>query len=334
LTLSISLYALFDWYQVVYYLTPTVEYPFEKKLLGRWIGVSEACIDEMAFVVLLSTNCKPIIRKTVWGLGTSDDSLLNPTIKSQIVVMDYAIRKIADSSSVELLLPLPDNDIFHTSDDEVTVPFAGDLASLELHHATPEEIVEYLSSKLLLPIGGEFVKARVTKRKTDLHGIPLGMRNPDPILDTREYIVEFPDGSLNLFNTNMIIENLISQIDSQGKVHLLFQHISDHRQTHHNVSSLSPHSPLLGWELPVDWANGTTSWLPLMDVKQSNPIELAEYAVANQLADKPTFSWWVCNTLRKRDHFIKKVKTHYWKRIHKYGVELPISVSQALAIDV
>jgi hypothetical protein len=37
--------------------------------------------------------------------------------------------------------------------------------------------------------------------------------------------------------------------------------------------------------------------------------------------------------LRKRERIIQKVKTQYWKRTHKYGVELPKSVKQALAID-
>jgi hypothetical protein len=37
--------------------------------------------------------------------------------------------------------------------------------------------------------------------------------------------------------------------------------------------------------------------------------------------------------LRKRGRIIQKVKSQYWKRTHKYGVELPKSVKQALAID-
>jgi hypothetical protein len=41
----------------------------------------------------------------------------------------------------------------------------------------------------------------------------------------------------------------------------------------------------------------------------------------------------VPKTLQKRDRWICKVKTRYWKRNHKYGVELPKSVKQAEAID-
>jgi hypothetical protein len=41
----------------------------------------------------------------------------------------------------------------------------------------------------------------------------------------------------------------------------------------------------------------------------------------------------VPHVLWKRERIIQKVKTRYWKRTHKYRVELPKSVKQALAID-
>jgi hypothetical protein len=83
----------------------------------------------------------------------------------------------------------------------------------------------------------------------------------------------------------------------------------------------------------VGWGDGTTSWIPLKDKKNSNPIEAAEYAVAQQLAGFPAFAWWVRTALRARDRFIKKVKTRYCKRTHKNGIAMPKSVSEALAFD-
>ena len=29
-----------------------------------------------------------------------------------------------------------------------------------------------------------------------------------------------------------------------------------------------------GWDLKVEWKNGTSSWIPLKDLKESNPIEI------------------------------------------------------------
>jgi Reverse transcriptase (RNA-dependent DNA polymerase) len=60
---------------------------------------------------------------------------------------------------------------------------------------------------------------------------------------------------------------------------------------------------------------------------------VAEYAVNNKIASEPAFAWWVSHVLKKRDRIIKTVKKRYWKRTHKYGIELPHSVEEALAID-
>jgi hypothetical protein len=68
-------------------------------------------------------------------------------------------------------------------------------------------------------------------------------------------------------------------------------------------------------------------------VKDSNPIQLAEYAVANRLQEGPAFKWWVSETLRTRNRIIATVKKRYWKTSHKYSVWLPHSVQEALQID-
>ena len=44
-----------------------------------------------------------------------------------------------------------------------------------------------------------------------------------------------------------------------------------------------------GWQLLVQWKVGSTSWTPLKDLKESNPVEVVEYAVANKIANEPAF---------------------------------------------
>jgi hypothetical protein len=82
-----------------------------------------------------------------------------------------------------------------------------------------------------------------------------------------------------------------------------------------------------GWHLTVSWKNGETSEVPLKDLKASYPIQLAEYAVANRVDGEPAFAWWVPYTLEKRDRIIAKAKSRYWKRTHKFGIELPKSLT-------
>ena len=87
------------------------------------------------------------------------------------------------------------------------------------------------------------------------------------------------------------------------------------------------------WSIKVEWKDGSVSWVPLKDLKASNPVELAEYAVANNIEEEPAFKWWVKDTLRKRDRIISKVKAKYWRTTHKFGIEVPKSVDEAYAID-
>ena len=42
------------------------------------------------------------------------------------------------------------------------------------------------------------------------------------------------------------------------------------------------------------------SWERLSELKESHPLETAEYAEANLLLQEPAFSWWVPQALRQK----------------------------------
>ena len=75
------------------------------------------------------------------------------------------------------------------------------------------------------------------------------------------------------------------------------------------------------------------SWHRLADIKESYPVQLAEYAVANGIDHEPAFKWWVKKTLKRKERTISKVKSKYWRSTHKFGIEIPKSVSEAYRID-
>ena len=39
------------------------------------------------------------------------------------------------------------------------------------------------------------------------------------------------------------------------------------------------------------WQDGSTDWIYLKDIMDTNPFEFAKYEVANFIQDKPAFSW-------------------------------------------
>ena len=59
-------------------------------------------------------------------------------------------------------------------------------------------------------------KVKVLKRNKDFDGKPIGIANKNPLLDTREYICEYPDGTLDTYHANTIAENIWSQCDNDG----------------------------------------------------------------------------------------------------------------------
>eukprot|EP00957_Ditylum_brightwellii_P009474 715086-Ditylum_brightwellii.AAC.1 len=68
-------------------------------------------------------------------------------------------------------------------------------------------------------------------------------------------------------------------------------------------------------------------------MKESHPVQTAEYAKAQGISDEPAFRWWVLFTLRKRDVILTKVKAQVRKTTHKYSIEIPTSVAHAIALD-
>ena len=63
-TPDISPLALFDFWEPVQFLMPVEEYPYEKKHIGRWLGIASNCTDDMAYIVLPKSGI-PITRKDV-----------------------------------------------------------------------------------------------------------------------------------------------------------------------------------------------------------------------------------------------------------------------------
>eukprot|EP00934_Nitzschia_sp_Nitz4_P003470 Nitzschia sp. Nitz4//scaffold67_size101165//1728//3143//NITZ4_004518-RA/size101165-processed-gene-0.54-mRNA-1//-1//CDS//3329556441//3460//frame0 len=165
------------------------------------------------------------------------------------------------------------------------------------------------------------------------------------MLDTRTHKIELQDGLHRELTANMIAENLYSLASDDGPEELHFSEIPGHRKTAQAIAKGTQDATVQGqanthktrttkgWEIRVEWRDGTSTWLPLVEMKNSNPLELAEYATANQLTDEPAFAWWVKHAMRKRDQLIAKVKSKYWRASHKFGIHLPHLVEEAYELD-
>jgi hypothetical protein len=58
----------------------------------------------------------------------------------------------------------------------------------------------------------------------------MGHSHPNPLIDTREYEVEFPDGSINVLMVDAIAEAMYSQVNEQGQSNAVLSEIVDHQK--------------------------------------------------------------------------------------------------------
>jgi hypothetical protein len=137
---------------------------------------------------------------------------------------------------------------------------------------------------------------------------------------------------------------MYAHVDNEGNLFQWLDEIRDHKRDNMAIDiangtvtsasgNVKPKITTQGWQLLMLWKDKSTSWVKRKDLKASNPIELAEYAVANQIAEEPAFKWWVSNTLHNWNHIILKVKKKCWQTTHKFGCKLPHSVEEAFEID-
>jgi hypothetical protein len=157
-------------------------------------------------------------------------------------------------------------------------------------------------------------------------------------------VIEYEDGTADRMFGNIIAANLYAQLDEEGKSHVLLKEIVDHRKKKDAIEKQNgftvaqygariPKRTTRGWELCVEWRNGDTTWVPLKDLKDTNPVELAEYAMTNGIDDEPAFLWWVPKVILHRERICKKLKKKYWRTEYKFGIRIPKTVEEALQID-
>ena len=356
-TADISEYAQFDWYDWVEYITPSEGGDSEIKTnLGRFLGVAKNVGTSMTFWVL-TEKATVVARSTVTKL--SEEERRKPAQQANIKDFDESIKqKIGDHKSSsredkkaldkaigEGWNPEIPGDLFDDmSNDDKVVQEEPEASMPEVDNYTTDAYDIYLNADVLLPKGGDLSRGKVIRRTKDHEMKPVGLRNSNPILDTREYDVEFEDGEVGTYQANLISEHMHTQCDEYGHLIQLMKGIIDHRSDGRAVKADDgfvtnrsgnriPRKTTVGWELLIEWKDKNTSWVSLKDIKEANPIQVAEYAVSNKIAEEPAFKWWVRHVLRKRDRIISKVKSSYHRRSHKYGIRVPKTVEEALEFD-
>ena len=338
-TPDISEFIDFTFYDWIWYLNN----PNDKESppqLGRWLGVAHRVGSAMTYFVL-TEKAEVLSRTTVQGVTVNEQ--LSDDTRSRMEKYDLEVNnRLSDEKYISA-----DNadGVIFLEDEEPTVEGEENSPILDADEVYDVNAYDqYVNAEIMLPTGDGRVAGRVRKRLRDADGKPIGRPHNIPMMDTRLYEVELADGTIRELFANNIAECMFSQVDSEGHSYRLLKEISDHRKDASAIDRADgwltmPNGRKVrklttrGWELLVEWQEGTSDWVPLKDLKESYPVQLAEYAKANKIADEPAFAWWVNNVLRKRNRILAKVKSRYWKTTHKFGIRIPKTVKEALEID-
>ena len=184
---------------------------------------------------------------------------------------------------------------------------------------------------------------QVLAHKHDSEGLLIGWKNRVPSLDSWVYTVHWADGQEEDFVYNQIAEHLYSQCDEEGNQYQLFNAIVDHRKGKGAVEKPDQYHTVrgkrykkkttAGWELEVEWKGGSTSWVTLKSLKESNPVETAKYVRDNWIDEEPAFDWWVHHILKKKGQLIKASQCISHRQGFKYGIKVPRTMKEALELD-
>jgi hypothetical protein len=145
----------------------------------------------------------------------------------------------------------------------------------------------FIGAEVYMPQGDRTEIAKVLGRKRNSEGKYVSRAHKNPILDTRQFTIEFPDGEQQDVSYNILVEHLFSQVNSEGNQYRIFKAIVGHRRKKDAVDKADQYNirsdgrrirkkTLRGWDMEVEWADGSTSFLPLKTVKDSNMVEVAE----------------------------------------------------------
>eukprot|EP00804_Cyclotella_cryptica_P017310 CCRYP_020331-RA/>CCRYP_020331-RA protein AED:0.23 eAED:0.25 QI:0/-1/0/1/-1/1/1/0/484 len=346
-TADISPFCEFGFWDWVKFRDQGVAFPGDALVLGKYLGPSIDVGPAMTQRIM-KANGEIEDRSTVRSL-TPEECVNAALHQEQQKFLESIQGRWGEKTRVKdlgpdflNLVPDPENNEPWEDDDGPSFPELDDeLADAE---ASGDFLV---NTEVLLPVGNGQELARVLRRKRDPDGSLVGTAHANPALDTRIYEVRFSDGRTEELAANVIAEAVYAQCDADGNQYVLLDAIVDYRKdpsvavARNDQVSVVDGKKIVkrstrGWELCCEWKDGSTSWQKLSDLKESHPLQVAEFAFAAQIANEPAFNWWVSWVLKKTDRIVSLVKrrsARYHKRTHKYGIELPKTVEDAYAID-
>ena len=128
----------------------------------------------------------------------------------------------------------------------------------------------------------------------------MGRSHTNPIFDTRMYQVEFAGGEVTELTVNVIPESMYAQCNLQGNEYILLDVLVDYHRDNKAISLPDQQTTIqdrpvtrkttAGWKICCQWKDGSTSWEKLSELKESHPVQTAEFSIAQGIDHEPAFN--------------------------------------------
>jgi hypothetical protein len=271
-TVDVSTISEYAWYEWVKFMDTAAKFPVSNIQLVRDLG-ADIDIGPAMTRNILKKNGMVMYRSSVRSL--TQDEIQSPTEQKERQEFDIAIEeKFGPAMNKGNFQDDPDYADFVTptfdsyEDDEVPPSKIPDIDDIKKEHDV-YTYGQYVGAHVRVPIGNDIKSGKFLRRKHELDGTVRGRANANPMLDTRTYEIEFPDGRSDEYTTNVIAENMYAQCDIEGRQFNLMEGIIDHKSDGHAVdpdemyikhgSNKKVRKTTKGWHLCVELKDGTTS---------------------------------------------------------------------------
>ena len=315
-------------------------------MLGRVLGPARSEGNEMRQWVL-KANGNVVPRRSLQQLQTA--KIYRDSEKKKRELFDKLIYE-RYGDSINVVLPNTDKPVteMYEDEDERARPTPDIEETVDANGCVLNQLPAYdrlLNAEVQLQHDDWVTTSKVKHQALGPDGNMVGKYDNNPMLNSIMYEVEFADGTVKKYGANIIAENMLQQVDSEGFSLALMEGIVDFRcdesvaipieEKYIIMKTGQKHlrKTMVGWDLLVHWKDESESWVKLSDMKESHPVEMAEFAKAKGIQEEPAFCWWVPYTLRKRDAIVAAIGARIRTTTHKYGVEIPKNVHHAQELD-
>ena len=322
---DISNLCQFHWYDRCYFRDHKAPFPHHQEVLGCVLGPAQGEGNELSQWVLKS-NGNVVPCRTVRVLQLAE--VHSDTEKQKRDLFDALIERrwgspmsTPNKDDADMTTDTEDNEI--DDDDEMTKRHIDIEDSVDSQGALMNQLPAYdrlLNAEIMVQAEEGQVSGKVIKQVFSPDGKVAGKYDDNPYLNSIMYEVELADGRIKEYGVNIITENMLTQVDSDGFSLSLMEGIIDYKhddlvaipKTDKYITTARGQRRLCkttaGWKLLVKSRDRSESWVKSSELKESHPVETAEFAKSRGIDDESALAWWVPHTMKKRNAIISAMK--------------------------